>query len=148
MRDDTDGPDGPDGPDEPDQPDAAEASGRLEEALAARRTKLDRLRERGVEPFALGFEPSTSLSDIRTRFDVLEPGTETGERVSVAGRLMLLRRHGKLAFATIRDRAADLQLFLADDTLDTESRALVEDLDLGDLVGAHGEVVTTRRGEA
>jgi lysyl-tRNA synthetase class 2 len=139
--------DGPDGPGTRDVPDAAEATGRLEEALAARRAKLDRLRERGVEPFALGFEPSASLSDIHARFEGLEPGSETGERVSVAGRVMLLRRHGKLAFATIRDRAADLQLFLADGTLDAEGTALVEDLDLGDIVGAHGEVITTRRGE-
>jgi lysyl-tRNA synthetase class 2 len=126
----------------------SEGSGRLEEALAARRAKLDRLRERGVEPFALGFEPTVSLADLRARFaDSLQPGTQTGERVSVAGRVMLLRRHGKLAFAMIRDRAADLQLFLAQDTLDEAGWALVEDLDLGDIVGAEGQVVTTNRGE-
>jgi lysyl-tRNA synthetase, class II len=138
-------PDGTDGHEPPG--DDSEATGRLEEALAARRAKLERLRERGVEPFALSFEPTVSLADLREGFAELEPGTETEMHVVVAGRIMLLRRHGKLAFATIRDRAADLQLFLAEDTLDQAGWALVEDLDLGDIVGAEGRVVTTKRGE-
>jgi lysyl-tRNA synthetase class 2 len=124
-----------------------EGQSRLEQALAARRAKLDRLRERGIEPFALGFEPTRSLASLRSAFGDLPPSTETGERVAVAGRVMLLRRHGKLAFATIRDREADLQLFLTEDALRSEGFALVDDLDLGDIVGAEGEVVTTRRGE-
>ncbi len=122
-------------------------TGRLEEALAARRAKLERLRERGVDPFALGFDPDRSIADVRAMFTDLAPATETGYRVRVAGRVMLLRRHGKLAFATIRDRSADLQLFVAEDTVDADGWALVEDLDLGDLVGAEGQVVTTKRGE-
>ncbi len=124
-----------------------EARGRLEEALAARRTKLERLRERGVEPFALGFDPDRSLADIRSGHDGLAPGSETGERARVAGRIVLLRRHGKLAFATIRDRTGDLQLFLQQDAMDPGSWELLDDLDLGDIVGAEGEIVATKRGE-
>jgi lysyl-tRNA synthetase class 2 len=121
-------------------------SGRLHEALAARRQKLERLRARGVAPFAPGSEPDRSLAEIRAAFPALEPGAETGERVRVAGRIVLLRRHGKLSFATIRDRSDDLQLFLGEETLGP-AYDLVEDLDLGDIVGAEGEVVSTRRGE-
>jgi lysyl-tRNA synthetase class 2 len=121
--------------------------GRLEQALAARRAKLERLRERGIEPFALGFDPDHSLQGIRETSGDLPPDTETGERVRVAGRVMLLRRQGNVAFATIRDRSADLQLFLTKNALGPEGLALVDDLDLGDIVGAEGEVVTTRRGE-
>jgi lysyl-tRNA synthetase, class II len=128
-------------------PEDDEGQGRLEQALAARRAKLDRLRERGVEPFAVGFDPDRSLADLRSAFPDLPPETDTGERASVAGRVMLLRRHGKLAFATIRDRTADLQLFLTEGALGPGGFALVEDLDLGDIVGAEGEVVTTKRGE-
>jgi lysyl-tRNA synthetase class 2 len=123
------------------------STGRLEEALAARRAKLERLREHGLEPFALGFEPDRAIADVRSMFPELPTGTETGYRVRVAGRIMLLRRHGKLMFATIRDRTGDVQLFLAQDILDAAGWALGEDLDLGDLVGAEGQVVTTRRGE-
>jgi lysyl-tRNA synthetase class 2 len=125
----------------------AEAHGRLEEALAARRAKLERLRERGVEPFALGYDPDRSLADVRATHEDLPPGSETGERVRVAGRVVLYRRHGKLSFATIRDRSGDLQLFLQQDAMAPGSFELLDDLDLGDIVGAEGEVVATRRGE-
>jgi lysyl-tRNA synthetase class 2 len=121
-------------------------SGRLQEALAARRQKLERLRARGVEPFALRVEPDRSLAEIRDAFPALGPGQETGERVRVAGRIVLFRRHGKLSFATIRDRSGDLQLLLSEDSLGS-GYDLVDDLDLGDIVGVDGDVVTTRRGE-
>ncbi len=121
-------------------------SGRLAEALAARRDKVDRLRARGVEPFALGFDPTTTLAEIRDEFGGLGPDAATGRTVRVAGRIVLLRKHGRLAFATLRDRSGDLQLFLGADVLGV-GFDLVEDLDLGDIVGAEGEVVTTRRGE-
>jgi lysyl-tRNA synthetase, class II len=135
-----------DGSDEPG-PSADEARGRLAEAVEARRQKLERLRRRGVEPFALSYEPDARAAGLHERFDGIEPGASTGERVRVAGRVVLIRRHGKLSFATLRDGTGDVQLFLADDTLDEPSRALVDDLDLGDIVGADGEVVKTRRGE-
>src|SRR5438874_1259127 len=93
--------------------DEAEAAGRLEEALSARRQKLDRLRAKGIESFALGFDgPITPLADLRDRFGGLPPGSDTDTEVRVAGRLVLLRRQGKLSFATLRDRSGDLQLFM------------------------------------
>ena len=60
-------------------------SGRLAEALAARRDKVDRLRARGVEPFALGFDPTTTLAEIRDEFGALGPDATTGRTVRVAG---------------------------------------------------------------
>src|SRR6266542_1815680 len=135
------------GPASPGQPEQDEqGGGRLAEVLAARRDKLERLRARGIEPFALRFDPDTSLDQIRREFHGIEPGASTGERVAVAGRIVLLRRHGRLSFATIRDRTGDLQLFLSEDTLG-DGYALIDDLDLGDIVGARGEVVKTRKGE-
>src|SRR5213593_3514122 len=122
----------------PGQPEQDEQSGgRLAEVLAARRDKLERLRSRGIEPFALRFDPDTSLDQIRREFHGIEPGSSTGQRVVVAGRIVLIRRHGKLSFATIRDRTGDLQLFLPEDALG-EGYALIDDLDLGDIVGAGG----------
>src|SRR6266567_1071676 len=125
-----------------------EAHGRLAEAIAARRDKLQRLRARGIEPYALGFDVSTSLANVREDEDFrsLPPGASTGRRVSVAGRIVLLRRHGKLTFLTIRDATGDLQLLCSEEAMGS-GYALLDDLDLGDIVGAGGEVVTTRRGE-
>jgi lysyl-tRNA synthetase class 2 len=115
------------------------------DVLAARREKLERLRTRGVDPFALRYERDALAGDVKEKFAGLEPGTETGEVVRVAGRLTALRRHGALTFGVLRDGSGDIQLFLVGDVLGNYE--LIEDLDLGDWVGAEGEVVTTDRGE-
>jgi len=75
----------------------------------------------------------------------LADGAESGARVHVAGRLMLLRRQGKLAFATLRDSSGEIQLFALEGA--TEEFADFSKLHLGDWVGVEGEVVRTRRGE-
>src|SRR6266511_21840 len=120
---------------------------RLDRVLAARRETLDRLRERGVAPFALSFAKDADAARILREFDALAPGEETGAVRSVAGRIVLVRRHGGLAFVIIRDRTGDLQLFCSQDAMPGESWALLDDLDLGDIVGATGPVVRTKRGE-
>ena len=119
----------------------------VEDPREARRRKLGSLRGRGVEPFALRFDRSAAASDLHERHAGLEPDAATGETVRVAGRLLTLRRHGKLSFATLRDGSGEIQLMLAEDALTPDALALLDDLDLGDWVGAEGEVVTTRRGE-
>ncbi|MGE3621855.1 MAG: lysine--tRNA ligase [Acidimicrobiia bacterium] len=92
------------------------------------------------------FDVTATTAELRHRFPDLEPGAETGVTVSVAGRLMLHRAQGKLAFATLRDGSGDqVQLFAlaaVTDRFEEFTR-----LSLGDWVGATGEVVATRRGE-
>jgi lysyl-tRNA synthetase, class II len=129
-------------PEDPDQ----EPRGRLEEVLQARRDSLKRLRDRKIEPFALRFDKDADAADLHARFDHLAAGEETSEQASVAGRVMLLRRQGKLSFITLRDRTGDLQLFLSEDALGP-AYDLIDLLDLGDIVGAKGEVMKTKRGE-
>jgi lysyl-tRNA synthetase class 2 len=75
----------------------------------------------------------------------LVPGEESGETVAVAGRLMLSRPQGKLAFAQLRDASGSIQLFaLAAVTARFDEFIR---LNLGDWIGARGEVVRTKRGE-
>jgi lysyl-tRNA synthetase class 2 len=127
----------------PDAPDEGP-----QDVLTVRRQKLDRLRERGVEPFALSYEPTAHAAEIVAEFDTLEAGEETEHRRSVAGRLVMYRSHGKLAFAVVRDRTGDVQLFLTADALGADRLAEVdEELDLGDVIGATGVVVKTKKGE-
>jgi lysyl-tRNA synthetase class 2 len=71
----------------------------------------------------------------------------TGVVVSVAGRVLLHRSFGKLAFATVRDDTGRIQLLADSSVLDQETMNVFLDLDLGDWVGVGGEVVTTRKGE-
>jgi lysyl-tRNA synthetase class 2 len=77
----------------------------------------------------------------------LEPGADAGETVSVAGRLVAIRDQGKVAFLVIRDATGDLQLFCRPNVVGEEAFAALSELDLGDWVGATGEVLRTRRGE-
>ncbi|GIU83526.1 MAG: lysine--tRNA ligase [Acidimicrobiales bacterium] len=114
----------------------------------ARLAKVELLRRRGVNPYPSRFARSCTLGELRRRFASLEPGEETESRVSVAGRVMLVRLHGRLAFATLRDESGDVQLFMAADTLGAERLTEITSLvDVGDWVGAEGTVMTTRRGE-
>jgi lysyl-tRNA synthetase class 2 len=94
-------------------------------------------------PYA--FAHSAYAAAVRAQFEHLAPGEESGEVVSVAGRVMLLRTQGKLAFATMRDSTGEVQLFaLAAATEDFEGFTRLR---LGDWVGVSGEIVRTKRGE-
>ncbi len=120
----------------------------LPEQMRVRRDKLDRLRERGVDPYPVSVRRTTTLAALRERFPDLAPDATTGEQVAVAGRIVLKRDSGKLCFATLRDATADLQVMLSLDrvgegSLDDWKR----DVDLGDHVSIEGEVISSRRGE-
>jgi len=123
-----------------------EPRGREVEILKARRASLDHLRAGGHEPFALGFDPDGHTEDVRASFGDIADGAETGQRRKLAGRVVLARRQGKLAFLVLRDETGDLQLFCSQNSM-AENFALLDDVDLGDIVGAEGEVVKTKRGE-
>ena len=125
----------------------AEDGGRPEDVLAARRQKLERLRGSGVEPFALRFDRDALAADLHEKHEGLGAGESAGAVARVAGRLVGLRRLGKLWFAVLRDVSGDVQLMLERDALGDDGWALLDDLDVGDWVGAEGDVVRTKRGE-
>ncbi|HET9076953.1 MAG TPA: lysine--tRNA ligase [Acidimicrobiales bacterium] len=91
------------------------------------------------------FEPDAAAGDLAGRFAGLHPQTDTGVKVTVAGRLMLRREMGRVAFATLRDSTGSIQLFAGAKW--TEDFEGFVHLSLGDWIGASGEVVTTRTGE-
>jgi lysyl-tRNA synthetase class 2 len=91
------------------------------------------------------FDRDATAAQLRADHGDLEPGQETGRLVNVAGRLMLRRVQGKLAFGTLQDGTGRIQLFaLARSTPDFDRFA---QLSLGDWLGVRGEVLTTRSGE-
>src|SRR2546421_12657618 len=91
------------------------------------------------------YEPTATAASVRDKHGGIAEGAETGEIVTVAGRLMLRREQGKLAFGTLRDATGEIQLFAGEAW--TEDFAGFTSLSLGDWIGATGEVVKTRRGE-
>jgi lysyl-tRNA synthetase class 2 len=91
------------------------------------------------------YEPDATAAQLQAEFDALEPGTETDRRVTVAGRLMLRRVQGKLAFGTLQDGTGRIQLFAPVQT--TPRFDEFTSLSLGDWIGVTGLIMTTRRGE-
>ena len=116
--------------------------------MRVRRDKRQQLLDSGRPPYALGWDRTHTLAQVRAEHPDLAPDTSTGVRVGVAGRVMLVRNGGKLCFATVREGDAQLQVMLSLNQVGGASladwKALV---DIGDHVGVHGEVVASRRGE-
>jgi lysyl-tRNA synthetase class 2 len=109
---------------------------------AARRSKLDKLVERGIAPFAYGFRRSGSAQEAHGAYRSDDDPTVH----ALAGRLVALRPHGKTTFAHLEDASGKIQLYFKSDELG-ERYALLELLDLGDHVGVEGRLMKTRTGE-
>ena len=91
------------------------------------------------------FDPDVRVEDLIANYADLEPATETSDGATIAGRLMLRRVQGKLAFGTLDDGSGRVQLFApSKSTPDFDQFC---DLNLGDWIGVKGVVMTTRRGE-
>jgi lysyl-tRNA synthetase, class II len=130
-----------------DDPQEPASESKLDDLVATRRSKVAELRDAGVEPYPVTFDPTATLAEVRSRFDGLEPDTETGEEVTVAGRIVGKREMGKLRFLVLREDGVDLQLLCPLKALDEGSQQLIGYLDVGDWVGATGEVLVSKRGE-
>ncbi|MDQ2728218.1 MAG: lysine--tRNA ligase [Actinomycetota bacterium] len=96
-------------------------------------------------PIPYRFDRTVTAAELSADHAALGAGEETGRVVSVAGRLMLRREMGKLAFGELRDSSGSIQLFAG--ATWTDGFAEFTRLSLGDWIGATGEVVRTRTGE-
>ena len=93
------------------------------------------------------YERSLTAAAADERFGTLENGAGSGEVARFAGRLKTIRHHGKVAFADLVDATGRIQLFAQQEVLGDDGMAAFEGLTVGDIVGAEGEIVRTRRGE-
>ncbi len=115
----------------------------LSELLQIRRDKLTELQQAGNDPFAITkYERTHESVNIVDNYEAFE-----GQNVRVAGRLMSKRGMGKVLFCDLSDRDGKIQLFIKQDMLGEEKYAEVKKYDIGDIVGAEGEVFKTKTGE-
>ena len=115
----------------------------LNEVLRVRREKLQALLDEGKNPFAITkFDQKNHTREICENYDAFE-----GKVVTVAGRLMSKRVMGKMSFADLRDRDGKIQLCVKRDEMGDEAYKAYKKYDIGDIVGATGEVFTTQKGE-
>ncbi len=123
---------------------------RGDELLASRRAKLERLIQRGIDPFPARFHRTHTTAEALDAFVKAEAtsGALGGAPAdaTVAGRVTRMRRMGKASFMDIEDSAGRLQLFVRSDVVG-EAYSLIEETDLGDFVGASGALIRTKTGE-
>ena len=119
----------------------------LDALIAERRAKREVLAGTGVDPYPSRFDRTALADELHRRHVDLAPDARTGEQVRLAGRVTAMRDHGKLAFATLTDASGSIQLMLQKASLPEGAVAVLDAVDLGDWIGAAGEVITSRRGE-
>ncbi len=114
----------------------------LNALMVRRREELDQLRKLGIEPYPYAFERDSFSSDILENFKDDAPQYI----VSVAGRIMSLRKMGKASFCHIQDSKGKIQVYLRKDDLGDIYDAF-RLLDIGDIIGIKGFVFRTKMGE-
>ncbi len=121
----------------------------LPEQFRIRRAKRERLLAEGHDPYPVAVERTHSLAQIRAAYPDLPADSTTGDVVGVAARVVFVRNSGKLCFATLQDGdGSQLQLMLSLASVGEDAlKRWKEDVDIGDIVCAHGEVISSRRGE-
>ena len=122
--------------------------------LSSRQSKLNHLRERGIDPYPPRFPRSTKIATAKANFEKRETAFINNDVVQsthrrqqrLAGRIISLRDMGRLTFLNLQDESGIVQAMLRRNLLGRDYD-LVKDLDLGDFLGVHGQMMRTRTGE-
>ncbi len=109
--------------------------------MADKRAKIERLRARGIDPYAAVFGDRTAIA----AFQAAPASGRAGVRV--AGRLMGRRHHGHVVFMDLRDSSAEIEILCLRDELGEEGHRLIADIDVGDIIGVVGSPAENQRGE-
>jgi lysyl-tRNA synthetase class 2 len=113
----------------------------------ARRDKLDKLRELGIDPWGKRFDGVVPIAAVRATGETIDKAAEDGPTVRVAGRIMLLRSAGSLVFINLVDRTGRIQIMLGKKQVGPEIWKVVDCLDLGDVIGIDGRLGYSKTGE-
>ena len=114
---------------------------------AQRRARRQALIDAGVQPYPIHSTVTAHAADLEERYADLPDGTDTEDVYSLTGRIRAFRKQGKAAFIVLEDCTAQIQLFCRVNDLPEDEWALLGQLDLGDIIGATGAVLRTRRGQ-
>ncbi|MEI7915739.1 MAG: lysine--tRNA ligase [Mycobacteriaceae bacterium] len=127
----------------------SEAEDDLPEQFRIRQAKRQRLLDEGRQAYPVAVPRTHSLAQIRTTYSDLAADSATGDHVGVTGRVVFARNSGKLCFATLQEGdGTQLQAMVSLAGVGADAlEAWKSEVDLGDLVFVHGEVISSRRGE-
>ncbi|MBN1385373.1 lysine--tRNA ligase [Candidatus Woesearchaeota archaeon] len=114
--------------------------------IAERKRKLDEIKKMGINPYAYKYSATHHSEELQEKYSRLNAEEKTEDTVKVSGRLMILRRMGKVTFSHLQDSRGKIQLYFSKDDLG-DGYDLVKLLDIGDIVGAEGMIFKTKTGE-
>jgi lysyl-tRNA synthetase class 2 len=117
---------------------------RLERITEQRLESLNRIRARGIDPYPHSYHLSHTIREVIALF---EQQGESSPDISLAGRIMSKRSIGKMSFLDVRDSSGKIQLSLRYDLLGKEKYEFLQDIDIGDIIGARGKLFRTKAGE-
>ena len=117
------------------------------EQESERLNNMNALREAGIDPYGERFERTHLSSEIQKAYHDIETGVEMMDEVSLAGRVMAIRSHGKSIFANIQDLGGQIQVYFRKDVIGDAGFSSLKHCDIGDILGVKGKVFKTRSGE-
>jgi lysyl-tRNA synthetase class 2 len=108
-----------------------------------RRNKLKEIKNMGINPYPFNFDVDTNSKEIIANYNESEPE----KNVSIAGRIMAIRKMGKASFIHVQDSVGKIQVYIKKDDVGEKEYELFKILDIGDIVGIKGFVFKTKTGE-
>ena len=122
---------------------------KLTEQELVRRQKAQNIRELGMDPFGHVFKRTAFNNEIKEKYkDVDHDEFENiNDEVTIAGRIMFIRKMGKASFFSIKDKTGPMQVYISINDVGEDTYNLFKTADLGDIVGVRGKVMKTKTGE-
>lgn len=120
----------------------------LNDQQQRRREKLDLYRQMGIDPFGQKFDVNSTTIDLKSTYAYLDnEQIDENTLVTIAGRIVLLRKMGKASFITLQDRYGKIQCYIRQDVVGEEDYKVFKLADLGDICGITGHMMKTKTGE-
>jgi len=113
--------------------------------MQQRLEKLAKIKEKGINPYPYRYTQDKYSVDLHKKYENLEKEDASPDYYHIAGRIMLLRKLGKVAFISLQDQKGRIQLMLRSNVL--KNYDILDLLDVGDIIGAYGNVIRTKTGE-
>lgn len=122
---------------------------KLTDQELARREKMNRIKDMNLDPFGHRFDRTNNSAEIKEKYGNIEHDEleNMDIHVSVAGRIMFMRKMGKASFFTIKDKFGQIQIYISINDVGEEAYTLFKAADIGDIVGIKGKVMKTQTGE-
>ena len=122
---------------------------KLTDQEIARREKMNKIKELGMDPFGQRFEREAYAADLQEKYkDVEHDAFENMEdETTVVGRIMFIRKMGKASFFSLKDKTGSIQVYISINDVGEDTYTLFKSADLGDIVGVQGKIMKTNSGE-